>query len=71
MGELIQGWGFPTNSRKAHFFLASEPISVCGKWMYSGTRTPDEFESPDDCKPCRRIANRQLASQEQEASGES
>jgi hypothetical protein len=48
------GWGFPLNSRKAHFFTAGEIISVCGRMMYSGERQDDNHNSPDNCAECRR-----------------
>ncbi len=51
---LFEGWGFPANSRKAHYFRAGESRSVCGKWMYFGTRELPDFRSPDDCAECIR-----------------
>ncbi|GAG83329.1 unnamed protein product, partial [marine sediment metagenome] len=26
----VRGWGFPANSRKAHYFV--DKCSLCGKW---------------------------------------
>lgn len=51
---LFEGWGWPTNSRKAHYFREGESRSVCGKWLYFGTRELPELPSPDDCAACVR-----------------
>lgn len=54
--ELPEGWGRPVNSSKHHYF--KERRSVCGKWMYfSNDLEPDSFESPDDCRACRKKIN--------------
>lgn len=58
------GWRWPRLSRKAHYYMAGETISVCGKWMYSGPLTPTQETAegkpgPDDCTPCWRIATKQ------------
>lgn len=48
------GWGFPINSRKAHYFDAGY-ISLCGRWLFRGPVTADDGErSMDDCSPCRK-----------------
>jgi hypothetical protein len=52
--KLKAGWGWPANSRKAHYFNDSELTSLCGKWMYAGFRDEEDFESSDDCALCRR-----------------
>lgn len=51
---LFEGWGFPANSRKAHYFRESEARSICGKWMYFGTRELPDLPSDDDCAECVR-----------------
>lgn len=48
-----EGWGFPSNSRKAHWF-AERSTSLCSKWMFFGTLEPDDYKSEHDCKDCRR-----------------
>jgi len=53
------GWGFPTNSRKAHYFEAGSTFSLCGRYgFYRGPREPDNGESVDDCKECRKKLDR-------------
>lgn len=54
MSNLQEGWGFPLNSRKAHYFVEGECISICGKMMYSGDREIGNNASPDNCMECRR-----------------
>lgn len=49
-----EGWGFPALAKKAHYFQEGSATSICGGWMYTGPREPDEFESSDDCKTCRK-----------------
>lgn len=58
MAELIEGWGFPMNSKKAHFFLKGESISICGRMMYTGERENDKHDSPDNCAECKRRRER-------------
>lgn len=48
------GWGYPLNSRKAHYFTTGEIISICRKMMYSGPRQDDNHNSPDNCAECKR-----------------
>ena len=50
-----EGWVYPLNARKAHYFY-NELVSLCRGWMMFslGAAKPDTFESPDDCKTCRR-----------------
>jgi hypothetical protein len=54
--EVKEGWGWPLNSRKAHYFT-HEGRSLCGNWMFFGQLQPDDFRSKDDCKAClKRLA---------------
>lgn len=53
-----RGWGFPLNSKKAHYFIGGR--SLCMKWMYSGNLEQDDAESPDDCAECRRRRNKTI-----------
>lgn len=47
-----KGWGFPRNSRKAHYFIGI--MSLCNKWMYFGSVEDSNDNSPDNCVLCRR-----------------
>jgi len=53
MAERTTGWGFPANSRKAHWFVKG--MALCRKWMFFGALTGDNGKSQDDCAACRRI----------------
>jgi hypothetical protein len=59
MNKQKEGWGKPTNSKKWHYFI--DGMALCGKWgFYRGPLEPDDGESPDDCKACRRkLENKQ------------
>lgn len=53
-----EGWGWPSDSRKAHYF-AADGRSLCGKWGRFGLPlTAGDYESPDDCADCRRRLNK-------------
>ena len=54
-----QGWGWPLNSRKAHFFVGF--TALCGKFLYTGTLDEDDQATPDDCAECRRKRDAMLA----------
>lgn len=55
MSKTSPGWARPLMAKKHHYFAEGESTSICGGWMYFGNeREPDTFESPDDCKKCRR-----------------
>lgn len=59
-----EGWHFPPNSRKCHYFIEAEgSTSLCGKYgfftafqlLQPGSGEP----SPDDCASCRnKLARR-------------
>lgn len=53
--ENKEGWGFPVNARKAHYFRGG--ISLCGRWMHFG-RCDNQvmLDEPgfDDCRECHR-----------------
>jgi hypothetical protein len=52
-GKIEEGWGWPGNSVKAHFFVGSR--SLCGKWLFMGELTADTGgETHDDCKACAK-----------------
>lgn len=55
MSQYPAGWARPLASRKHHYFEEDTTISICGRWMLARPeREPDDFESADDCKACRR-----------------
>lgn len=50
--ELAHGWGWPANSRKAHYFHNSR--SLCCAWFFSGTLHQGNNDSLDNCKACMK-----------------
>ena len=52
MSDEKKGWGWPMNSKKAHYFVSIR--SLCMRWMYSGKLTDDIHDSPDNCKACMK-----------------
>lgn len=58
--EVKEGWGFPGNARKAHYFVGGK--SLCGKWMFLGSNLEPAGEgSCDDCVSCTRKLVKRLA----------
>jgi len=61
---MSEGWAWPLNSRKAHYF--EEGRSLCGRWMFFGSQDQPEGlgEQPgkDDCVVCWRKAKQRVAS---------
>lgn len=55
-----EGWGWPSNSRKAHYFRDGR--SLCRRWGWFSERLEQPaFSSPDDCAECtRRLAKERL-----------
>lgn len=53
---LKRGWGFPANSKRAHYFV--EGRSLCMKWIFMGQLYDDNHESPDNCAACKRLRAR-------------
>ena len=49
---MKEGWGFPANSRKAHYFVNG--MALCNKWMFHGELEQGNDNSPDNCVSCRR-----------------
>lgn len=53
-----QGWAWPGNARKAHYFVDGR--SLCGRWMFFGAQEQPQAMSlnpgPDDCVSCWRKA---------------
>ena len=50
--EPKNGWGFPANSRKAHYFIDGR--SLCGKWFFLGTLEDSNDDSSDNCTACKK-----------------
>jgi len=48
-----KGWGFPANSRKAHYFN-TDKRSLCGKWLFFGELEDSNDNSPDNCTACKK-----------------
>lgn len=55
-----QGWGFPPNSRKAHYFVLGSTLSICGRWWFLGRREDNNHGSPDNCAACKRKRAREV-----------
>ncbi|MCX9083198.1 MAG: hypothetical protein OIN87_00165 [Candidatus Methanoperedens sp.] len=47
-----KGWGFPLNSKKAHYFVDGR--SLCGKWMFFGVLEQGNDNSLDNCTACKK-----------------
>lgn len=54
--EPERGWGFPSNSKKAHYFHGGR--SLCSRWAYWGHLEQGDDESPDNCRECVRRKKR-------------
>lgn len=53
---LPAGWAKPANSRKYHYFPASETMALCHRWMFAGEYREDEYdEHPENCTACRKL----------------
>jgi hypothetical protein len=54
--ERREGWGFPPNSRKAHYFVKEDEElfgrSLCGKWLFAGELEEGNGDSLDNCVLC-------------------
>ena len=53
MNENKRGWGFPLNSKKAHYF-DNDMICLCRRWMFRGELFDEKHDSPDNCKECMK-----------------
>lgn len=47
-----QGWGWPVNSLKSHYF--HEARSLCLRWGYVGLLETRETPPPDACRECEK-----------------
>lgn len=51
--EPKQGWGWPLNTKKSHYFVGGR--SLCGKWGAMMLELNDnKHKSPDNCAECKR-----------------
>ncbi len=48
--KLTEGWGWPLNSKKAHYFVGGR--ALCMKWLFFGDCQMGNDNSPDNCKAC-------------------
>lgn len=48
-----RGWGFPGNSRKAHYFDDSM-FSLCKRWAYTGELEDPRHEHQQNCVACAK-----------------
>lgn len=61
------GWGWPSNSRRAHYFTA-DGCSVCGRWLFFGAVSDDNHDSSDNCTVCRRAREKRAKRAQKEVS---
>lgn len=50
-----EGWGWPENSKKAHFFRKG--TSLCNRWFFLGSllESSDQVdEHPSNCSTCQK-----------------
>jgi len=50
--DLKVGWGWPMNSKKAHWF--NNGRALCGKWLYMGALEEGNDTSSDNCAECKK-----------------
>ena len=51
--EILEGWGWPGLSKKAHYF--KDHRSLCRKWLFGGALEPHTGSfGPDDCVGCKK-----------------
>ena len=57
--SVTEGWGvIPPGQRKAHYYR--EAFALCrGRGFYFGPLESETKPSPDDCKACRRLLDRE------------
>lgn len=62
--EIKEGWGFPMNSRKAHYFV--DGVSLCRKWGFFFGRFLEQGNdnSPDNCAACMKALPKHQAVQQ-------
>lgn len=60
-----EGWGWPANSQKAHYFDGAR--SLCSKWIYIGSLIAFEATGGDFCTACFKAVGKRLAKDQVEA----
>ena len=65
---MAQGWGFPLNMKKGHYFNNST-ISLCSRCMYGGELEDTNDLSDDNCAECKRRVVK-LRKQQEVANGD-
>lgn len=51
--EAYAGWATPMPRGYVHYFRAGDVLSLCGKWMFSGSPREDgNDERADTCAAC-------------------
>jgi len=50
------GWGWPVNSRKAHYFVNGR--ALCGRWLFFGPLEQGNDDNPDNCAECKKRLKR-------------
>jgi len=50
--KMSEGWGWPGNSKKAHYFVNGR--SLCGSWIYFGELEQGKDDSSDNCPRCKK-----------------
>lgn len=55
----VEGWGWPINSLKAHYFRRG--TALCRRWAFGGELTVDNGPSKDDCAECTRALKKERA----------
>ena len=51
-----EGWGYPGNSQKAHYFI--DRTSLCNRWLYLGPLEHGNDDSEDNCRKCIKLLKR-------------
>ena len=60
---LREGWAFPTEASKAHYFVLSR--SLCKKWIYRGVLDQGaDWVKRDHCVVCHRERIKRIEKQE-------
>lgn len=57
---LTEGWGWPGNSKKAHYFTPDRR-ALCGRWAFSGELSRDGYLHGDQCVACRNRRPKHIA----------
>lgn len=58
-----EGWAWPSNSRKAHYFVGGRSLCAKWRWLHKGGLDDTPYTGPDDCKECVRKLNKRRYAQ--------